>query len=158
MLYPDGQKITSIMSDENNPEYNPKQDLIENVEHHPASVAVNSLKFASASEGRRINGQLCLEDDGPLGVINVFFCVYPGGDYFYWMIFLDCFAVVALVDEKIKVLGLIPVLESEQMLKLVNHVGNQLNMKNNYPVEDLSRFTPSTPVGSTENPPDTENA
>lgn len=114
--------------------------LQEEPEHHAVPATIRPLTESSKESGRRLNGQISIEKEQ--GELPSMFTIYPSGDFWCWWCECGYFIIVALVDEKCKCLGVISVLELGKFKAAINNIANQLNLKNNYPVQNPDDFKP----------------
>lgn len=130
--------------------------LMSNPSEHIASHATLAMARAATELNKRIFGQVNIESNPES--LNVLFCAYPSGEHYCWFVELGCFVLIALVDEKIKCLGIIHVTDVPKFQQLLNATANGLNLKNSYPIEEPGDFKPVQNAAGAENPPDAENA
>lgn len=126
----------------------PDPDPIKFISEEPGShVATNAVRFLSEFSRkveRRVYGQMNIECPNNTAGVFVAYTIFPGGDFYCWFMEFGHLFLVVLVNEKLKTLKVAPVTEGNIFATFVAGVANQLNLKHNYPIEDVDKFTPST--------------
>lgn len=154
-------KMDYVLAAHTMPEYShksllcPDVDFAVNAYHHSAVAVASFLAKSAEGLGKRLFSQVNIEVEEQSQGYNVLLCNYPGGDWYCWFIDGVHFVLIALVNEKMKVLGIMSVTQGEEFRKLLSQVSNDMNIGNHYPVENPEEFTPR--VHTQENPPDASN-
>jgi hypothetical protein len=112
----------------------PMTDLA-NPENHLATQIINEIVKYAKQEDRKVFGQMNIETQVEEG-LNVFYQVYPGGDFFLWFVENGWFTLIALVDEKYKTLARNPVDEMDVFYKTVQTISAALDTKHGIIPED----------------------
>lgn len=105
----------------------PLTDL-EHPENHLATQIINEIVKYAKLYNRKVFGQMNIETEIAEG-LNVFYQVYPGGDFFLWFVENGWFTLIGLVDEKYKTLARNPADQMQQFYDTVHTISIALDHK-----------------------------